>query len=67
MAEFNKALGAFSLPYIFDSGDHMWNYLNSADGQKLLDGLSASRFVGLYLIPAPAASTPPSRSRSWKT
>ncbi len=47
MAEFNKALGAFSLPYIFDNGDHMWNYLISADGQKLLDGLSASRFVGL--------------------
>ncbi len=47
MAEFNKALGAFSLPYIFDSGEHMWNYLNSPEGQKLLDGLSASRFVGL--------------------
>jgi len=47
MAEFNKALGAFSLPYIFDNGEHMWNYLMSADGQKLLDGLSASRFVGL--------------------
>jgi len=47
MAEFNKALGAFSLPYIFDDGEHMWNYLMSADGQKLLDGLSASRFVGL--------------------
>jgi tripartite ATP-independent transporter DctP family solute receptor len=47
MAEFNKALGAFSLPYIFDSGDHMWKYLNGPDGQKLLDGLSSSRFVGL--------------------
>jgi tripartite ATP-independent transporter DctP family solute receptor len=47
MAEFNKALGAFSLPYIFDDSEHMWNYLMSADGQKLLDGLSASRFVGL--------------------
>lgn len=47
MAEFNKALGAFSLPYIFDSADHMWNFLNGPDGQKLLDGLSTSRFVGL--------------------
>jgi tripartite ATP-independent transporter DctP family solute receptor len=47
MAEFNKALGAFSMPYIFDSGDHMWNYLNGPDGQKLLEGLSASRFIGL--------------------
>jgi tripartite ATP-independent transporter DctP family solute receptor len=47
MAEFNKALGAFSLPYIFDNSDHMWKYLNGPDGQKLLDGLSASRFVGL--------------------
>ena len=47
MAEFNKALGAFSLPYIFDNADHMWKYLNGPDGQKLLDGLASSRFIGL--------------------
>lgn len=47
MAEFNKPLGVFSLPYIFDSTDHMWKFLNGPDGQKLLDGLQASKFVGL--------------------
>ncbi|HWQ62181.1 MAG TPA: TRAP transporter substrate-binding protein, partial [Negativicutes bacterium] len=47
MAEFNKPLGVFSLPYIFDSTDHMWAFLNGADGQKLLDGLSSSKFIGL--------------------
>jgi tripartite ATP-independent transporter DctP family solute receptor len=47
MAEFHKPLGVFSLPYIFDSVEHEWNYLNSADGAKLLDGLQASKFMGL--------------------
>ena len=47
MAEFNKPLGVFSLPYIFDSNEHMWKFLNGPDGQKLLDGLSASKFIGL--------------------
>ncbi|WP_438445227.1 TRAP transporter substrate-binding protein [Gorillibacterium sp. sgz5001074] len=47
MAEFNKALGVFSLPYIFNSEEHEWKFLNSPDGQKLLDGLSASKFMGL--------------------
>lgn len=47
LAEFHKPLGVFSLPYIFDSSAHMWKFLDSADGMKLLDGLQASRFVGL--------------------
>ena len=47
LAEFNKPLGVFSLPYIFDSSAHMWKFLDSADGAKLLDGLQASKFVGL--------------------
>ena len=47
LAEFNKPLGVFSLPYIFDSSAHMWKFLESADGAKLLDGLQASKFVGL--------------------
>ncbi len=47
MAEFNKPLGVFSLPYIFDGTDHMWKFLNGPDGQKLLDGLAASKFIGL--------------------
>lgn len=47
MAEFNKPMGVFSLPYIFDSNEHMWKFLNGPDGQKMLDGLSASKFIGL--------------------
>jgi tripartite ATP-independent transporter DctP family solute receptor len=47
MAEFNKGLGVFSLPYIFDNTKHMWNFLNGADGQALLAGLEKSKFIGL--------------------
>ncbi len=47
LAEFNKALGVFSLPYIFDNEQHEWKFLQSADGTKLLDGLSASKMIGL--------------------
>ena len=47
LAEFHKPLGVFSLPYIFDSSAHMWKFLESADGMKLLDALQSSRFVGL--------------------
>jgi len=47
VADFSKAMGVFSLPYIFDNEEHEWKFLNSAEGNKLLDGLSASRFTGL--------------------
>jgi tripartite ATP-independent transporter DctP family solute receptor len=66
MAEFNKALGAFSLPYIFDNADHMWKYLNGPDGQKLLDGLAASRFIGLAYYD-PGARSFYNRERPIKT
>lgn len=47
LAEFNKQLGVFSLPYIFDSNEHMWKFLNGAGGEKLLKGLESSKFIGL--------------------
>jgi tripartite ATP-independent transporter DctP family solute receptor len=47
MAQFSKQLGVFSLPYIFDSKDHMWAFLNGPGGRKMLDDLTASGFVGL--------------------
>lgn len=47
LAEFNKPLGVFSLPYIFDSNAHMWKFLEGPDGQKMLDGLANSKFIGL--------------------
>jgi len=47
LAEFNKQLGVFSLPYIFNTDDHMWKYLNGPGGEKLLKGLESSKFIGL--------------------
>jgi len=49
---FNKDFGVFSLPYIFDSQEHMWNYLNGENGQSLLTSLEASKMKGLaYMDP----------------
>jgi tripartite ATP-independent transporter DctP family solute receptor len=47
MAQFSKQLGVFSLPYIFDSKEHMWAFLNGPGGRKMLDALQPSGFVGL--------------------
>lgn len=47
LAGFNKDYGVFSLPYIFDSQEHMWSFLNGEDGQKLLDSLELSKMKGL--------------------
>lgn len=52
LAGFNKDFGVFSLPYIFDSQDHMWNYLNGENGQSLLSSLEDSKMKGLaYMDP----------------
>ncbi|MBS4210630.1 TRAP transporter substrate-binding protein [Bacillus sp. FJAT-50079] len=47
LAEFNKEFGVFSLPYIFDNDDHVWDYLLSDHGLSLLDSLEESRMKGL--------------------
>lgn len=47
VAEFNKALGVFSLPYIFNDDAHVWRYLDSESGKQLLGSLEKSKFVGL--------------------
>ncbi len=47
LGAFNAQLNVFSLPYLFDSGDHMWNFLLSPYGMKMLDDLAPSGFVGL--------------------
>ena len=56
MAQFSKQLGVFSLPYIFDSKDHMWAFLNGAGGKKMLEDLTASGFVGLAYFDGGARS-----------
>jgi tripartite ATP-independent transporter DctP family solute receptor len=47
LGAFNAQLNVFSLPYLFDSSDHMWNFLLSPYGMKMLDDLAPSGFVGL--------------------
>lgn len=47
LAEFNKQFGVYSLPYIFDNDDHVWRFLNSEAGQKMLDNLEKSKMKGL--------------------
>jgi tripartite ATP-independent periplasmic transporter solute receptor, DctP family len=44
---FNQQLNVFALPYLFDSSDHMWNFLLSPTGMKMLDDLVPSGFMGL--------------------
>ncbi|MQA83563.1 MAG: DctP family TRAP transporter solute-binding subunit [Streptosporangiales bacterium] len=56
MTEFASGMGVFNLPFIFDSGEHMWKFLNGADGQRLLDGLEPSGFKGLAYYDAGARS-----------
>lgn len=47
LAEFNKQFGVFSLPYIFDNDEHVWNFLDSDYGKQMLANLEKSRMVGL--------------------
>lgn len=47
LAEFNKQFGVYSLPYVFDNDDHVWAFLNSEYGQKMLDNLEKSKLKGL--------------------
>lgn len=47
LAEFNKAFGVFSLPYIFNDDAHVWRYLESESGKQLLASLDKSKMIGL--------------------
>jgi tripartite ATP-independent transporter DctP family solute receptor len=47
LGAFNAQLNVFSLPFLFDSSDHMWAFLLSPTGMKMLDDLAPSGFVGL--------------------
>lgn len=47
LGAFNPQMNVFGLPYIFESKDHMWAFLNGAYGQKMLSDLSTSRMIGL--------------------
>jgi tripartite ATP-independent transporter DctP family solute receptor len=47
LAEFNNQFTALGLPYVFESEEHLWNFLNGEMGSKLLDGLEQSKMKGL--------------------
>jgi tripartite ATP-independent transporter DctP family solute receptor len=47
LGSFNPQLNVFALPFLFDSKEHMWSFLNGAAGQKMLADLAPSGFVGL--------------------
>lgn len=47
LAEFNNQFTALGLPYVFESEEHLWNFLNGEMGTKLLDGLEQSKMKGL--------------------
>ena len=37
LAEFNDQFSALNLPYVFESDEHLWNFLEGETGKKLLD------------------------------
>jgi tripartite ATP-independent transporter DctP family solute receptor len=53
---FNKQYEVFSLPYIFDNDEHVWRFLESDSGNKLLDSLETSRMKGLAYYSSGARS-----------
>jgi len=53
---FNKQMEVFGLPYLFDSKEHQWAFLNSPAGQKMLTDLMPSGFFGLTWYDAGARS-----------
>ena len=54
LAEFNKQFGVFSLPYIFDDDAHLWRFLGTETGIKMLDNLEISHLKGLAYYSAGA-------------
>lgn len=47
LVEFNKDFSVLALPYVFESEEHLWNFLESQKATELLDGLEQSKMKGL--------------------
>lgn len=56
LGAFNARLNVFGLPYLFDSKQHLWRFLDSPHGRKMLDELATSGLVGLCWYDAGARS-----------
>lgn len=49
-----KPIGAFSMPYVFRSQEHMWNVLNGPIGKHFLDAMTSVGLVGIGYFDAGA-------------
>lgn len=47
LAEFNDDFSVLGLPYVFESDEHLWSFLDSETGTALLDGLEKAKMKGL--------------------
>lgn len=47
LAEFNDNYSVLGLPYVFESDEHLWKFLEGEKGTELLDGLESSKMKGL--------------------
>ena len=56
LAEFSDSMGVYNLPYIFDSDEHLWNFLKSEAGQNQLGSVENARMVGLAYYSSGARS-----------
>jgi tripartite ATP-independent transporter DctP family solute receptor len=56
LAEYNKQFGVFSLPFIFDNDQHLWRFLGSNQGNKMLEGLESAKMKGLVYYSSGARS-----------
>jgi tripartite ATP-independent transporter DctP family solute receptor len=56
MEGFSSKMKLFSIPYLFQDSGHVWRFLNSVDGQSLLDSLRDVRLQGLCYYDAGSRS-----------
>ncbi|WP_029098898.1 TRAP transporter substrate-binding protein [Brevibacillus thermoruber] len=56
LAEFNKEFSVLGLPYIFESDEHLWRFLESETGERMLNNLEKSRMKGLAYYSSGARS-----------
>lgn len=56
LGAFNSRLNVFGLPYLFDSKQHLWGFLDAPYAGKMLDELVSSGSIGLCWYEAGARS-----------
>ena len=56
LAEFNNQFSVLGLPYVFESDEHLWRFLESETGEEMLNSLEKSRMKGLAYYSSGARS-----------